>query len=78
MALIFIGISFLSNPHAFILGFIPPSQITTISTGSYPVVMVIGTIILIAPVFFFYHQRRRPIPKPQTVGGADAAPAPNR
>lgn len=49
---------------AFILGFIPPSQITTISSGAFPIVMVIGTVVLIAPVFVFYHYRRRPIRKP--------------
>ncbi len=73
------GAGVVSVVFAFILGFIPPSQITTISAGSYPIVMILGTVILIAPVFFFYHQRRRatPIPaSPPSAGGAAPAPAP--
>lgn len=54
------GGGLLAVSFAFILGFIPPSQITTISAGAYPLVMAAGTVILIAPVFFFYHRRRRP------------------
>jgi glutamate:GABA antiporter len=55
------GGGLLAVSFAFILGFVPPSQITTISAGAYPIVMAAGTVLLIAPVFFFYHRRRQPV-----------------
>ena len=53
------GFGALAVAAAFVLGFVPPSQITTLSPGLYPFVIGIGSLVLLAPAVFLYHARRR-------------------
>lgn len=61
------GAGVLSTGFAFVIGFFPPSQITTISRGAFPFVIAGGLVLMSLPAFLFYLFR-----KPAWLGGANA------
>jgi putative glutamate/gamma-aminobutyrate antiporter len=47
------GVGFIACTFSFIIGFFPPSTITTGDIGLYFLIMILGTIILVCPPFIF-------------------------
>lgn len=66
------GAGLVAIGFAFVVGFVPPSQIQTLSPLTYVLVMAGGTAVLTLPPFLFYRIR-----KPSWMTSARAAqPAP--
>lgn len=62
-------IGFIGSLFAFILSFIPPSQISIGSPLMYVLILVVGTVIFVALPFIIYAKRK---PNWKTATGADA------
>ena len=52
------GVGAVAVAYAFILGFVPPSQISTVSPYIYPWIMAIGTAVFVVPAFIYYRLKQ--------------------